>query len=184
MKRLLGKLVIFLTGWKSQFPKEFMVNKSVMIAAPHTSNWDLLHALAVFWDKRIPVRFFIKDNYTKGLHGIFFKWIGAIGVDRSKKGNLVDYAVTILKEKKHISLLVPAEGSRKKVDKWKTGFYHIAKQAEVPVLLGYLDYKNKIAGVGDLINLTGNFEADMQHIQDFYKTITAKYPEQYNERIF
>jgi 1-acyl-sn-glycerol-3-phosphate acyltransferase len=80
--------------------------------------------------------------------------------------------------------MVPAEGTRKRVEKWKKGFYHIAKGANVPVALGYLDYKNKIAGVGGLVFLTDNFEHDMGKIETFYKTITAKYPELYNQNIY
>ena len=80
--------------------------------------------------------------------------------------------------------MVPAEGTRRRVDKWKTGFYHIAKNAGVPVSFGYLDYKQKIAGVGQLYQLTGQFEVDMQVIEDFYAQITAKHPELYNKKIF
>lgn len=184
MKSFIGKLVLKIMGWKSNYPPQYMTDKCVMIAAPHTSNWDLLFALAVFWEKQIPVRFFIKQSFTKGLHGWFFKALGGIGVDRSKHSNLVDYAVLVLEGKSKIALLVPAEGTRSRVEKWKTGFYHIAHQAKVPVALGYLDYKNKIAGVGNLINLSGNFENDMQKIQDFYSEIPAKYPELYNKKIF
>lgn len=184
MKSSIGKLVLTLMGWKSSYPTPYIIDKCVMIAAPHTSNWDLLFALAVFWEKKIPVRFFIKQSFTKGLHGWFFKGLGGIGVDRSKNSNLVDYAVSILNSKEKIALLVPAEGTRSRVEKWKTGFYHIATQAQVPVALGYLDYKNKIAGVGNVIDLSGNFENDMQKIQDFYSTITAKYPDLYNQKIY
>jgi 1-acyl-sn-glycerol-3-phosphate acyltransferase len=80
---------------------------------------------------------------------------------------MVDYATSLFNEHDKFVLLVPAEGRRKKVDRWKTGFYHIARNAKVPVSLGYLDYKKKIAGVGMLINLTGVFEKDMQIIEDF-----------------
>jgi 1-acyl-sn-glycerol-3-phosphate acyltransferase len=184
MKRFLGKLVLKVFGWKSYYPENFRTAKCVMIAAPHTSNWDLLFALAVFWERSVPVKYFIKDSFTKGIHGLFFKWLGAIGVDRSKKGNLVDYAADVINAHEQITMMVPAEGTRSRVEKWKTGFYHIATQANVPVALGYLDYKNKIAGVGDLITLTGNFEEDMKKIEVFYSTIPAKYPDLYNKKIF
>lgn len=184
IKSVLGKLVLKIFGWKSNYPENFMSDKCVMIAAPHTSNWDLLFALAVFWEKQIPVRYFIKQSFTKGLHGILFKALGGIGVDRSKNSNLVEFAVRIIADHEKIALLVPAEGTRSRVEKWKTGFYHIASQANVPVALGYLDYKNKIAGVGNLINLSGNFEKDMLIIQDFYAQIDAKYPDLYNKKIF
>lgn len=184
MKSFLGKLILAILGWKSDYPKKFQIDKFVMIAAPHTSNWDLVYALSVFWKYNIPVKYFIKDSFTKGLHGAIFKALGAIGVDRSKTGNLVHHAVATIQKMDKVALMVPAEGTRSSVKKWKTGFYHIAKKANVPVALGYLDYKNKIAGVGDLIKLTDNFEEDMKKIENFYKDIVAKYPEKYNPKIF
>jgi 1-acyl-sn-glycerol-3-phosphate acyltransferase len=184
MKAFLGKSILKILGWKSDYPKKYQIDKFVIIAAPHTSNWDLVYALAVFWKYKIPVKYFIKDSFTKGLHGYIFKALGAIGVNRSKTGNLVHHAAATIKKMDRIALMVPAEGTRSKVKKWKTGFYHIAKKADVPVALGYLDYKNKIAGVGDLINLTSDFEKDMEKIETFYSNITAKYPEKYNKNIY
>jgi len=184
MKRLIGKFVLFVSGWKASYLEKFHSDKCVMIAAPHTSNWDLLYALAVYWKENVNAKFLIKDDYTKGIKGILFKWLGAIGVDRSKNNNMVDYAVGLFKKKDKLILLVPAEGTRKKVKKWRMGFYHIAKKANVPVSLGYLNYKDKIAGVGDLLNLSEDFENDMQIIEDFYRDIPAKYPELYNKKIF
>jgi len=187
MKKIIGTLILKIMGWKSNYPQETMVDKCVMIAAPHTSNWDLIFALSVFWKHEIALKYFIKDSYTKGIHGWFFKKLGAIGVDRSnkeKRGNLVQSAIKTIKNKDKIVLMVPAEGTRKKVQKWKTGFYHIAKNAKVPVALGYLDYKNKIAGVGNLVYLTDDFETDMGKIEAFYKNIEAKHPELYNQKIY
>lgn len=184
MKTFLGKLILTILGWKSNYKKAFHVDKFVIIAAPHTSNWDLVYALAVFWKYKIPVKYFIKDSMTKGLHGWFFKMMGAIGVDRSKTGNLVHHAAATIKKMDKVALMVPAEGTRSWVPKWKTGFYHIAKKADVPVALGYLDYKNKVAGVGKIIHLSDNFETDMKAIESFYSTIPAKYPEKYNKKIY
>jgi 1-acyl-sn-glycerol-3-phosphate acyltransferase len=155
-----------------------------MIAAPHTSNWDLIFAMATYWKFGVKAKFFIKDDWTKGIHGWFFKKMGAIGVTRGKKNNLVDLAVKLFNENEKFVLLVPAEATRKKVRKWKRGFYVIAQKAKVPVALGYLDYKKKIAGVGGLIDLTDNFKDDMQKIQDFYKDVTAKFPKNYNKKIY
>ena len=184
MKKLLAKFVLFVFGWKSKYPAPYKVDKCVMIAAPHTSNWDLLFALAVYWRENIDAKFLIKNDYTKGLQGYFFRWLGAIGVDRSRHNNMVDYAIGLFEKSNKLILMIPAEGTRKKVDKWKTGFYHIANKANVPVSLGYLDFKNKIAGVGGIFNLTGDFEKDMQFIEDFYKDIPGKHPELYNKKIF
>jgi len=184
MKSFLGRLILTILGWKSDYLKEFQVDKFVIIAAPHTSNWDLVYAMAVFWKFKIPVKYFIKDSFTKGLHGVIFKAMGAIGVDRSKTGNLVHHAAASIQKMDKVALMVPAEGTRSKVKKWKTGFYHIAKKANVPVALGYLDYENKVAGVGQLIKLTNNFEEDMKKIETFYKDIKGKHPEKYNPKIY
>lgn len=156
-----------------------------MLAAPHTSNWDFPLALAAFWRMGIDVKYFIKDNYTKGLTGWFFRWSGAIGVNRSKKNNnLTHYAIELLKEREQLVIMVPAEGTRKYVEQWRTGFYRIALDASVPISLGYLDYKKKIAGVGTPFFPSGNFNEDMTYIQEFYRPITGKHPENYNPQIF
>ncbi|MCF6349461.1 MAG: 1-acyl-sn-glycerol-3-phosphate acyltransferase [Flavobacteriaceae bacterium] len=183
MKKQIGNLIFFLSGWKSS-KIDFNIDRCVVVAAPHTSNWDFLYAMAVYWRYNVNAKFFIKDSYTKGFMGYFFKKLGAIGVTKGKKNNLVDFAVKLFNENEKLVLLVPAEATRKRVSKWKKGFYIIAQMAKVPVALGYLDYEKKIAGVGDLIDLTDSFEDDMQKIQDFYKGITAKYPENYNKQIY
>ncbi len=184
MKKLIAKFVLFVSGWKADYKNQYKVDKSVMLAAPHTSNWDIVYALAVYWLEGIDAKFLIKDNYTKSFFGFFFKWLGAIGVDRKKNNNLVDYSVQLFNTSENLILMVPAEGTRRRVEKWKTGFYHIAKNASVPVSFGFLDYKNKIAGVGNVYNLTGDFETDMQRIEDFYAPIQGKHPELYNKKIF
>jgi len=184
MKKILANIVLFVSGWKSSYNTDFDKDRCVMLAAPHTSNWDFLFAMAIFWKHDVKVKFFIKDGFTKGIHGGFFRWMGAIGVDRTKKNNLVDYAIDLFNENEKLVMLIPAEGTRKRVDKWKKGFYHIAKGANVSVALGYLDYKKKIAGVDKIIKLKGNFEVDMKIIEDFYKTKNAKFPELYNQSIY
>ena len=184
MKKIIAKFVFFIFGWKATYKQEYKVPKCVMLAAPHTSNWDLVFALGVYWLEDINAKFLIKNTYTKSYFGFFFKWLGAIGVDRNKHNNLVDYSVELFKKRKKLVLMVPAEGTRERVEKWKTGFYHIAKNANVPVSFGFLDYGKKLAGVGDVYYLKGEFETDMQYIQDFYATIEGSHPEKYNKKIF
>ncbi len=153
----------------------------VMVAAPHTSNWDFPFAMSTFWLMDVPVRFFIKDSYTKSIFGWFFKSLGAIGVNRENAQNgLTEFAVEQLKKHKQLVILVPAEGTRKRVEKWRTGFYHIAQQAQVPIGLGYLDFAKKEAGVKSLFYPTGNLENDLSEIQEVYKNIQGKIPENYN----
>jgi len=184
MKKIIASFILFISRWKADYPNKFMIDKCVMLAVPHTSNRDLMYAIAVYWKKGINAKFLIKDSYTKGKLGFVFKWLGALGINRSEHSNFVDYAVHLLKTSDKLVLLIPAEGTRKRVDKWKTGFYHIAGQADVPVALGFLDYKEKVAGVGRLYYLTGNFNKDMNIIQNFYLSKTAKHPKLYNKSIF
>ena len=130
------------------------------------------------------VKFFIKNAYTKGIHGSFFKWLGGIGIDRTQKNNLVERAAKSFENEEELIIIIPPEGTRKRVDKWKLGFYHIAKSANVPVSFGYLDYKEKIGGVGGFLSLTDSMEDDLDKIQAFYKTKTGKFPELYKEEIY
>jgi len=173
-----------LTGWKVKAQVTEQVKRSVMIAAPHTSNWDFPIALAAFWIMGIDLKFFIKDDYTRGVFGWFFKWAGAIGVDRSKKkNNLTDYAIRLLNEQ-DLVILIPAEGTRKRVEKWRTGFYRIAREAQAPISLGTLDYAKKEADILGTFEPSGNFEKDMDFIQAKYRPITPKHPENYNPQIY
>lgn len=184
IKYRIARLVFWLTGWSLDAPKALIAQakNSVMIAAPHTSNWDLLYALGAFWLMRLPVKFFIKDFYTSWYFFGFFKWLGGIGVDRSKRSNLVQTAVDALNSDPELIILVPAEGTRKRVDKWKTGFYHIAQQAGRPISLGFLDYERKVAGIVKVLP-AGDKEATFDAIQAVYAPIKGKYPELYNTRI-
>ena len=185
MKKALAKFVNFITGWHVNVPEEFRFKKAVMIAAPHTSNWDLIHALAGLWLGGYRPRFFIKDDFKKfPVVNWILKIVGAIWVNRKKHNNLIKHSVDMLNSEKELILLVPAEGTRSAVDKWRLGFYHIAKESGLPILLAYLDYAKKEAGVGKILYPSDDFEKDMLEIEEFYKNITPKYPEKYNKRIF
>lgn len=184
MLKFLSHIIMKLAGWKvsGKYPKD--LPKSVMIAAPHTSNWDLLYARAAFFVMDVPVRFTIKKEAMAFPMGPILKWMGAIPIDRQKKSvnlgkksSVVDAMIELFNEREKLVILITPEGTRNYVPKWKTGFYHVALGANVPILLGYLDYKNKDAGVGPPIYPSGNVEEDMAKIMDFYRGITAKYPD-------
>ena len=177
------KLFVWLfkiNGWKIDANLTEGYKKCVVIAAPHTSNWDFLYSLAVFFKLKIPVRFLAKKELfvwpVKGL----LKNMGGMAVQRSKSSKLVDDIITLFNQEKELMLMIPAEGTRSSVAKWKTGFYHVALGANVPVLLGYLDYEKKIAGFGPLLYMTGNPAADAKIIKDFYRNIKGKHPENFN----
>lgn len=168
-------------GWKVENPYHAECQHCVMIGAPHTSNWDFPYMIAAFQIMRIPVSFTIKREWVRFPFGSFLRPLGAIGIDRQKtgngKGNVVRHMIDLLKNNPVMALVVTPEGTRRKVKKWKSGFYRVAVGANVPIALGYLDYKKKVAGVGKMIYPTGNFQQDMEEIVRFYRTITPKFPE-------
>jgi len=169
-------LALKLTGWKveGEFPD---TPKFVVIAAPHTSNWDLPYMLFFAFYYRLKVYWMGKQTIFNKPFGTICKWMGGIPVNRSKSNNVVEQSVEQFNQKERFILVVPPTGTRKKVSKWKTGFYYIALQAKVPIALGFLDYKKKVGGFGPLFHPTGDIETDMGDILNFYRGISGKYPE-------
>lgn len=107
----------------------------------------------------------------------FFKWLGGIPIDRSKSSNIVAQSIKQFHENERLILAITPAGTRKRVKKWKTGFFHIAIGANVPIVLGFLDYQRKVGGIGPVIYPTRDFEADIQTVRAFYDSIRGKYPE-------
>ena len=176
--KLLSKLILWLSGWKVVGESPKALGKFVMVAAPHTSNWDFVYARAAFYIMDIELKYPIKKELFFFPLGIVLKMMGGIPINRSKKkGNMVNQMAEHFKNYQELALLVTPEGTRSYSPEWKKGFYYIALQAKVPIVLGYLDYPKKTAGVGPIIHPTGDVEADIEKIKAFYRTITPKYPE-------
>ncbi len=167
MKRVLAKAFLDLMGWELATGKPD-VPKYVLIAAPHTSNWDFVYMLAMSFILDIDLRWMGKHTLFEPPFGFVLKGLGGISVDRRASSNLVGAMVEILKQHEHIVLAVPAEGTRGKGVYWKSGFYHIARGANVPIALGYLDYSTKKGGIGPLVVPSGDVRADMELIRAFY----------------
>lgn len=148
-----------------------------MIAAPHTSNWDFIYARAAFFLMDIPLKFTVKKELFFFPLGFILKSLGGIPIDRSTKTGMVSKMADLFEQYDEICILVTPEGTRSKATKWKKGFYHIAESANVPILLGYLDYAKKEAGIGPTVVPQGDMEKDIEDIKSFYRGITAKYPE-------
>lgn len=186
MKKSIGRLFFKLMGWKFDFSLPLKdIPKCVLVAAPHTSNWDFFYAIFAFWYLEIPMRFFIKDSYTKPWYGFIFRKLGAIGIDRSQRKNMVDFGAETLINSKHLYMLNTPEGTRARVDKWKIGFYFMAEKAQVPILLAYCDYEKKISGIGRIVGIKNRSREDvLTEIEEYYKDIKGKYPENYNPKIF
>ena len=164
-----------LLGWKVEGSLPPGCEKSVFIAAPHTSNWDLPFTLMVAFALRLNI-------YWMGKHQIFrppfrhlMMWLGGIPVQREKSSNMVEAsAQAIITADGPVQLVVPPEGTRSKVRYWKTSFYYIAVGARVPIVMAYMDYVRKVSGIGPVFVPTGDIEADMAAIQAFYAPIKGK----------
>lgn len=184
--KLFAQSIFTLTGWtfKNGMPSD--IKQCVMIAAPHTSNWDFLYTRLAFVLMDIPVKITTKDSYMRFPLGPIARALGCIGINRrpKKEGeerpSMVQVMVDLFKEYDDFIMLVTPEGTRSFRTKWKTGFYHIAVLANVPVALGYLDYQKKEAGVGKVVYPSGNMKKDLQEIMAFYKTIVPHTPENFS----
>ena len=137
-------------------------HKSVLIAAPHTSNWDLPYTLMVAFALRLQIYWMGKSSIFSFPFGPIMRWLGGIAVNRSQASNLVDScAQELVKAEGAVHLVVPPEGTRSKTRYWKTGFYYIALQAQVPIVMAYMDYSRKVSGLGPLFYPSGDIDKDM-----------------------
>ena len=177
--RIIAHLYLKTMGWKcvGELPQE---RKFIALAGPHTSNWDFSIMLATAIVLRVNLYWMGKNSLFTNPLGWFFKWLGGIPIDRSKSNKVVDQMVTLFEETDDLCVGLSPEGTRERCDKWKSGFYHIALQVKVPLILAYIDYEKKSCGIGELYNLTGQYEVDMKYIQGFYATKVARHPENFS----
>jgi 1-acyl-sn-glycerol-3-phosphate acyltransferase len=173
--RCLALLVFKCTGWKTEgrvpdFPRY------VIIAAPHTSNWDFIFTLCLAFIHRLNAVIMMKDAWFRWPLGPLFRWLGALPIDRSRANQVVAQSIAKFQQRDRLVLVVPPSGTRKRVLYWKTGFYHIANGAGVPIVLGFLDYRRKVGGFGPAVRPTGDIDADMAVIRAFYRDVSGKNP--------
>lgn len=178
--RWLALAVFKCLGWRSEGGPPAS-DKYVAIAAPHTSNWDFLFTLCLAFVYRLNPRIMMKDAWFFWPMGPFFRWLGAVPIDRSKSNNVVEQSIAAFQRCDELVLVVPPSGTRKRVMYWKTGFYHIATGAGVPIALGFLDYRRRVGGFGPTVRPTGNIDRDMDRIRSFYRGVTGKYPQKASE---
>ena len=177
MLKPLARLILRMGGWTPVGDK-LDVPHAVVIAAPHTSNWDAFWALTFKVLVGMKIRFFAKDTLFWFPLGSLLRAFGAIPLDRSKPGSAVEQAVAAFKDTESFYFGLAPEGTRSYRPGWKYGFYRIATEANVPVALGFLDFKNKRVGFGPTIMMSGDVKADMETLQDFYKDIVGRHPQQ------
>ena len=165
-------------GWRvtGELPAE---SHFVVIAAPHTSNWDLFYLLGAATALGMRVSWIGKHTLFVGPLGPFFRAIGGIPIDRRRSQKMVEQMVDQFETRDRLNLAIPPEGTSGRSEYWKSGFYWMAYKAQVPVSLGFLDYRKKEGGLGPLVYLTGNVRQDMDEIRAFYENVSGLRPENY-----
>lgn len=171
----LARLFMRLAGWqvKGRLPD---IPKFVLIGAPHTSNRDFVLFLGVIFTLRVSVHFMGKAELFRFPYGWFFYYCGGVPVDRKKSTGLVDQMVAVCNQSEKFILTIAPEGTRHHVAEWKRGFYHIAKEAGIPIVIAVVDGKHKEVRIGQVFHPTENIEADMKHIQGYFKGVSGINP--------
>ena len=167
--------------WKIILPTKYP-DKCVIIMAPHTSNWDFVVGRCCAYAIGLSPKYMAKSELFIPILRFFIKLNGGIPVDRSKKGNIVDQMVSLFNVSEKLALAIAPEGTRKRVNKWKSGFYHIAMRSNVPIVLMKIDYKKKEIGVCGKIMPSGDYNSDIEYIEKKYHNVNAKYPNNFNKK--
>ncbi len=175
----LSRLLLKLLGWQldTNLPDE---RKYIIIGAHHTTNWDFVYGILAMFALNIPFRYLGKHTLFQGPFGWFFRMLGGIPVDRTRKSSLIDQLIERFRTSDELVLVLAPEGTRSRTNSWKSGFYHIAVGAKLPIALGYLDFAEKKIGVGDWFVPTGVLEDDLGIIREFYGNKTGKYPDKHS----
>ncbi|MBI9042428.1 1-acyl-sn-glycerol-3-phosphate acyltransferase [Lutibacter sp.] len=179
--RLFAKFfLITILGWKidGYFPKN--LKKYVIIAAPHTHWQDFPLGILTKWIQQAPINYIGKASLFKPPFGFIFRWLGGTPVNRSESTNKVQAIVNVFNEKENFVLALSPEGTRKRIDEWKTGFYYIAKGAKVPIVMATLDFGKKEVKIAEPYYLTNSMENDFNHFYKFYSGVKGKIPENFN----
>jgi len=171
------KLCLKLSGWKLEgdSPTD---KKYVLVAVPHTSNWDFPLALAIAFLYQFNMYWMGKDSLFKGWRGPIMRWLGGIPINRSSSNNVVSQMIDTFNSSDSLIVTIPPEGTRSQVDKWKTGFYYIALGANVPIALAFIDYKRKTGGFLTTFHPTGNIDRDITEMRSHYIGVSGKHPKQ------
>lgn len=178
MKTLSG-IILKAFGWKimGEYPDQ---KKSIIIIAPHTSNWDLILGKLYLHEKGVKNSVLVKKEMFFFPMNFIMRAIGTVPVDRkNKKNNVVTQAAAYFKQNKEFCLVIAPEGTRRKVMRWKKGFFYIAQKAQVPIVVSYIDYKKKEVGIKKVLNDTSDMIKTMKEINNIYMNVNAKYPDKF-----
>jgi 1-acyl-sn-glycerol-3-phosphate acyltransferase len=177
VRAALGAAFLRLAGWRVEGSLPHGLRRAVVIAAPHTTNWDLPYMLAVSWALGVRPSWLGKRELFRRPFGGLMRALGGVAVDRTRRSNLVEQAAERLGESETLFLVVPPSGTRSRAPHWKSGFYHIARMARVPIVCAFLDYATKTGGIGPVFTPGGDIGADMDRLRLFYRDVRGRYPE-------
>ncbi|MCB0704800.1 MAG: lysophospholipid acyltransferase family protein [Saprospiraceae bacterium] len=177
MGKALSKFILWLVGWKVEGGENLSIPKAIVAVVPHTSNWDF--PLGIFSRMSVgkDIKFLAKKSLFHPLVGWFFRGLGGYPVDRSKSSNFVDSVVQLFNEKEHFLVSIAPEGTRKKVDRLKTGFYYMAKGANIPIVPTRINYKTRRLTFGKPLYPSDDIEADFKKMDAFFRQAVGKNPE-------
>ena len=178
-RRPISRLILRLIGWTAD--ERPLPAKCVLIGAPHTSNWDFPIALLLMRVLGIEGHWIAKHTVFRPPFGWFMRRLGGLPVDRTASHNFVEQIVRLFDDCDRLVITIAPEGTRKRTEHWRTGFYYIALGAGVPVVLGYLDYPRKRGGIGPTIQPSCDLEADLALMRDFYADKTGRHPDNKGE---
>lgn len=165
--RIISLILLKSLRWKAIGPLPEQ-NKYIIIVAPHTSNWDVFYGVILAFTLKLDARFLAKKELFRWPFGPIIRWLGGIAIDRSSQSNIVDKIINRFNENEKFVLALAPEGTRHKVDYWKSGFYHIATGANIPIVLAFIDFGTKTGGAGPLLYPSGDIKKDMATIRNFY----------------
>jgi 1-acyl-sn-glycerol-3-phosphate acyltransferase len=180
MMKYISRFILWFLGWKINGVVPPGVDKAIVIVAPHTSNWDFVMGRMAYFAMGIKVTFLIKKEVFFWPAGPIIRAMGGESVDRSKSNNMVDQIAQQFEQHKKKYIVITPEGTRSLVKNWKRGFYFIALKAQVPITLGFLDYRKKEGGIGPSFRPCGDYDKDLKMIEAFYANKTARHPERFN----
>lgn len=166
-------------GWKTGAPVPPELKKCVMIVAPHTSGWDFIYGAAAKSLLGFDAKYLAKKELFRWPLKKMFIQLGGVPVDRGKHNGMVEAMIDYLNKNERAIVVFPPEGTRKRTTRWKKGFYHVAMGANVPIIMAYIDFKQKKAGMGPYFMPSGDIQQDFKRIAGFYKDITACHPEKF-----
>ena len=180
MKGLISKFLLWLAGWTVQGTYSEDLKECVIVVAPHTSNWDFVWGILARIVYGLKARYLIKHTLFKPGIGWFFRWTGGIPVDRSQNNNLIDLLKKHLAEEEYLQLVFTPEGTRSWVECWKRGFYWVAHESSLPVVMHSIDFKLKLITMNEPFYTTGNWDEDIKAFEEFYADKTGGNPENFN----